>query len=106
MSQERVEGTSNTPKSLGNYQVPNIDSSVTRAANVAAPKVRVVHGANERPFDLDGKTVGSVRKSLRDVFSIPSDAEALIAGKSVGDDFVLEGGQVLEFIKESGVKGA
>jgi hypothetical protein len=68
-------------------------------------KVRVVHGANQDYFDLEGKTVGTVRKNLREVFNIPGDAEALISGKAVGDDFILEGGQSLEFLKESGVKG-
>ena len=68
--------------------------------------MRVVHGANEQYFDnLEGKTVGSVRKSLRDVFNIPGDASALIGGKEVGDDFILEGGQNLEFTKEAGIKG-
>jgi len=68
-------------------------------------KVRVVHGANQEYFNLAGKTVGSVRKNLREIFNIPSDAEALISGNAVPDDFVLEGGQSLEFLKESGVKG-
>jgi hypothetical protein len=87
------------------YQAPNIDASLSRATS-AMKKVRVVHGANEQYFDnLEGKTVGMVRKSLRDIFNIPGDAEALIAGKTVGDDFVLEGGQNLEFVKEAGVKG-
>jgi hypothetical protein len=87
------------------YAAPDIDATLSRATNMMK-KVRVVHGANEQYFDnLEGKTVGSVRKSLREVFNIPGDAEALIGGKNVGDDFILEGGQNLEFVKEAGVKG-
>jgi hypothetical protein len=93
-------------KSSGIYQAPDIDATLSRATS-AMKKVRVVHGANEQYFDnLEGKTVGMVRKSLREVFNIPGDAEALIGGKAVGDDFVLEGGQNLEFVKEAGVKGS
>ena len=91
--------------SADSYQAPDIDETLARATQ-SANKVRVVHGANEQYFEnLDGKTVGQVRKSLRDAFNIPGDANALITGKEVGDDFVLEGGMNLEFVKEAGVKG-
>jgi hypothetical protein len=92
-------GSSQTP-----YTVPDIDDTLARAQS-ATEKVRVVHGANEGYYDLAGKTVGSVRKSLREVFNIPGDADALIGNKSVGDDFILEDGMAVEFIKEAGVKG-
>jgi len=105
MSQERMENTSGaTNRSTTPYQAPNIDATLSRATN-AMKKVRVVHVANQDYFDLEGKTVGTVRKNLREVFNIPGDAEALISGKAVGDDFILEGGQSLEFVKEAGVKG-
>lgn len=67
--------------------------------------VRVVHGANEVVFDSDGRTVGDIRKSLREVLNIPWDADALIGGMSVNDERALCGGDVLEFIREQGVKG-
>lgn len=109
MSQDRLDKDVATPatSTTGNaiYQAPDIEATLTRATK-AVSKVRVVHGANEQYFDnLEGKTVGTVRKSLREVFNIPGDADALINGKTVGDDFVLEGGQNLEFVKEAGVKG-
>lgn len=106
MTQERMDKNTDTTKVAPVYQAPNIDASLSRATS-AMKKVRVVHGANEQYFDnLEGKTVGMVRKSLRDVFNIPGDAEALIGGKTVGDDFILEGAMNLEFVKEAGVKGA
>ena len=105
MSRERMENTSGSKnRGIATYQSPNIDVTLSRATN-AMKKVRVVHGANQDYFDLEGRTVGSVRKNLREVFNIPGDAEALISGKSVGDDFILEGGQNLEFVKEAGTKG-
>jgi hypothetical protein len=106
MSQERMNaGDSQRKVTSTDYQAPDIDATLNRAKGTLS-KVRVVNGANEQYFDnLEGKNVGSVRKSLREVFNIPGDASALIGGKEVGDDFILEGGMNLEFIKEAGVKG-
>jgi excisionase family DNA binding protein len=108
MAQDRMEATGDGQKPVHStsYTAPNIESTLNRA-QATLNKVRVVHGANEQYFDnLNGKTVGSVRKSLREVFNIPGDADALISGQEVGDDFILEGGMNLEFVKEAGVKGS
>lgn len=107
MSQDRMTNQENaTTKGISSsYTAPDIESTLSRASK-AMSKVRVVHGANEQYFDnLEGKTVGMVRKSLREVFNIPGDADALVSGKNVADDFILEGGMNLEFVKEAGVKG-
>ena len=102
MSQERMQSGGDSNRS---FDAPDIGESL-QAAKSVTQKVRVVHGVNEQYFDnLEGKTVGSVKKSLREVFNIPGDAEALIEGKAVQDDFILEGGMNLEFVKEAGVKG-
>jgi hypothetical protein len=103
--QERRMNEGSVQSSPQTVQAPDISQTLT-AASTLANKVRVVHGSNEQYFDnLGGKTVGTIRKSLREVFNIPGDAEALISGKKVTDDFILEGGQSLEFVKEAGVKG-
>jgi len=106
MPQDRMQqgGEEQQPEPQ-HLQGPDIGDALD-AAETAVSKVRVVHGANEEYFpNLSGKTVGSVRKSLREAFNIPGDADALIGNKNVGDDFVLEGGQTLEFSKDAGVKG-
>lgn len=105
MPQDRMDASSsNAPQQGSFYNAPDIEDALTNTAHVVN-KVRVVHGANEGYFDLQGKNVGSARKSLREVFNIPGDADAFIKDKTVGDDFVLEGGQVLEFSKDAGTKG-
>lgn len=106
MAQDRMEASGNQGrKSVDSYSSPDLEATLDRAA-AATQKVRVVHGANEQYFDnLEGKTVGSVKKSLREVFNIPGDASSLVSGKEVKDDFILEGGMNLEFVKEAGVKG-
>lgn len=69
-------------------------------------KVRVIHGANEQYFDnLVGRTVESIRKSLREVFNIPSDADAVVDGRTVDESYMVSAGQNLEFSKSAGVKG-
>ena len=106
MAQERMEASGDQgQRTADSYSAPDLESTLDRAA-AATEKVRVVHGANEGYFDnLEGKTVGSVKKSLREVYNIPGDATALVSGKEVQDDFILEGGMSLEFFKEAGVKG-
>lgn len=104
MTQERVQATGNPSFSGLGYQSTNVDSTLARVKSTM-DKVRVVHGVNEGYFDIDGKSVGSIRKSLREVFNIPGDASALIGGKEVGDEFIVEGNMTLEFVKEAGVKG-
>lgn len=103
--QREVVGGDTQGRQVDSYSPPDIDATLARAS-AATQKVRVVHGANEQYFDnLEGKTVGSIKKSLREVFNIPGDSQALVSNKEVGDDFILEGGMNLEFVKEAGIKG-
>lgn len=106
MSQEQMSGGGSRATQASTTPAPQSVSGLLSRAHRALDKVRVVHGANEQYFDnLGGKNVGSVRKSLREVFNIPGDATAMVDGKAVNDDFVLASGQNLEFVKEAGVKG-
>lgn len=106
MSQDRITDTSTSTPAPGGLQTPDISGALS-AASTVSDKIRVVHGANEMYFsNLGGKTVGTIKKSLREVMNIPSDADAVIGQKTVGDDFVLENGMNLEFVKEAGVKGS
>ncbi len=67
--------------------------------------VRVIHGANEGFFDLQNQTVRTVRKALTEVFNIPKNAVALIDGEPVVDESGIGDGDVLEFVRELGMKG-
>jgi len=67
--------------------------------------VRVVHGANEQSFDFQAITVGTIRRSLRDVFNISGAAVALISGVAASDDDLVECGDAVEFHNEQGRKG-
>ena len=72
----------------------------------AIGNVRITHGANDGEFQVVGKTVASVRRSLKTAYNIPDDAQSLIKGKPVSEDYVLKSSDNLEFVKAAGVKGA
>lgn len=68
--------------------------------------VKVMCGINSYPTDkVLGLRVSQVRDKFRDVLNIPKDARALINGKQVSGDPVVEDGCELEFVKETGEKG-
>lgn len=67
--------------------------------------VKVIHGANDGTFALEGTKVGSVRSSLVDAFNIPKDAIALVNGEQVDMGYKLATDDTLEFCKQSGSKG-
>ena len=68
-------------------------------------KTRIVHGANEDFFQCSGRTVGSLKRSLREVFNIPTDAIGFVDGLTVDDTYLLSGDETLEFVREWGEKG-
>lgn len=103
MSQERIHVDSSRVENKDlNFQT----AVPTPTKTVKPANVRVIHGPHEQYVNVAGKSVGHVRKKLRDVFNISNEAEALIAGESVNDEYVLTEGDQLEFVKSSGVKGS
>ena len=68
--------------------------------------VKVIHGANDGTFDLAGSKVSGVRASLVDAFNISQDAIAFVNGHRVADSYQLRVDDVIEFVRERGVKGA
>jgi hypothetical protein len=56
--------------------------------------VHVIHGPNEGRFPVGGKSVGNVKRCLKDAFSIPYFAEAFVDGKAVTLDHVLAAGRI------------
>lgn len=67
--------------------------------------VRVVHCCNEQVFSLAGYRVGVARKALKEPFNIGVEAMGVVDGLPVCEDFILNGGQTLEFVVPSGQKG-
>lgn len=67
--------------------------------------VRIVHGANEGRFEVAGKTVRSIAKSLRNAFNIPEGAQSFIGGTEVSGDHIVADGDTVEFVHTFGRKG-
>ncbi len=59
-----------------------------------------VRDSVKESVSLIGQTVSWVRAYLGEVFTIPHQAVALVDGKRVSEDFVLERGHILEFADE------
>jgi hypothetical protein len=69
-------------------------------------QVEVIHGVYAHSLPLSGMTVGQVRMELTDRMNIDPESLAVVDGNEVGDDTVIGEGQVLNFVKHSGEKGA
>jgi hypothetical protein len=71
-------------------------------------QVRVIHGPNDASFDrLAGKSIGSVRRAIKQVFSLPEHAQALLNGSPAHGDCLLHPGDIVEFVPTGwGMKGA
>ena len=68
--------------------------------------IKVTCGANTEEYgNIEGKSVGEVRRTLRDILNIPEGARALVNGETVEDNYKLALGDSLEFVKPAGQKG-
>ena len=77
------------------------------AEAVPAPqRVRVIAGADVQDMDLAGRRVADARAVALALFGVHPAATALVGGRRVAEDHVLDAGEVLEFVKYAGRKGA
>jgi hypothetical protein len=79
------------------------------AAPIAAPlaeTVQVIWGPIAENMAVGGMSVGDVRGLLQGPYNIPPQAAALVNGERVGAGHQLAAGDVLEFARASGEKGA
>ena len=68
--------------------------------------VKVMCGINSYPTDkVVGMRVSQIREKFKDVLNIPRDARALLNGRPVNADSIVEDNSELEFVKETGEKG-
>jgi len=92
------------PKSLGG--TPPDPTDTLASIDETLGNIHVISGANDGDYtNLVGKSVGQSRKYLKDSFSIANEAQSVVNGKDVNEDYVLTKNDTLEFIKQAGVKG-
>ena len=107
-SQGQQKPTGFANKKSESTTVPK-DTTVVSAASalekLEAAKIKVIHGATDGEFGLAGAKVSTVRYSLVEAFNIPGEAKSFVNGEEVQADYVLQSNDVLEFVKQAGVKG-
>jgi hypothetical protein len=68
-------------------------------------KVRVIYGVHSLDVTIAGRTVGEVRHALKQALNISPLAIAVVDGREVSEVYILNPGQLLEFVRLSGEKG-
>jgi hypothetical protein len=68
--------------------------------------VEVIHGVYAHSLPLAGMTVRQARAELEQRMNIDPDAMAVVDGHEADEDTILAQGQVLNFVKHAGEKGA
>ena len=67
---------------------------------------KVVYGPNSLNQNLNGKTVEEVTELLEDLFGLSGDETVKVNGVEVDDDYVIEDGDTIEYVKSAGSKGS
>jgi hypothetical protein len=88
----------------GDFTVETVED---KKGNTKTTTVKVTCGASESRFNIAGQTISAVRRYLTEGLNIGSDVNALINGEAPkgGETYVLQPGDNLEFVKQSGRKG-
>ena len=66
--------------------------------------VKVIHGANNGLFNIEGITVATLQASLSDAFNIPKEVLAFVNGEQVDPAYRLQPHDTVEFLKQYGEK--
>lgn len=99
MSQERVRSS--------NYAggPDAFSDEFATGTSTSEADVHVVYGPYAHSAPLAGRTVRAARGDLQERMHIDPEAISVVDGSEVDEDFVLEEGQVLTFVKHAGERG-
>ena len=67
--------------------------------------VTVTHGPYAEQLPVAGESVGRIRSMYADMFDLDPASQAVIDGREVDDDTILQAGQLLVFVRHAGEKG-
>lgn len=68
--------------------------------------VRIIYGVHSLEVNIAGRSVEEIRAQLSQALNIGPRAIAVIDGREVMESTILQGGEVLEFVRLAGEKGA
>lgn len=84
-------------------QVPRVRAvSPTRTQET----VRVIYGVHSLEVNIAGRSVGEVRAALKQALNIGPQAVAVVDGREILESHILQGGEILEFVRLAGEKGS
>lgn len=67
--------------------------------------VTVSHGVHTEALPVANMTVGAIRTQFADRFDIDPDSTAVLDGNDATDETIVQGNQLLMFVRKAGVKG-
>lgn len=68
-------------------------------------QAQIRFGVYNQPGNHAGKTVKQVRDSVGSLWGVPKDANAFVGKDKVGDDYIIQPGDNIEFHRRAGEKG-
>lgn len=77
----------------------------TPGQNPGAGNAQIRYGVNNQPGAHAGKTVGQIRQSFGAMWGVPTDANAFKGKEKLGEDYVIQPGDNIEFHRRAGEKG-
>jgi hypothetical protein len=67
--------------------------------------VRVIYGVHSLDVNIAGRSVGEIRAALRQALNISPQAVAVVDGRERLESYILQVGEILEFVRLAGEKG-
>lgn len=84
---------------------PGPSTGIFDEAGAPTGNATVISGVFSEQLPVGNTTVGEIRARFRDRFDIHPDSQAVLGGHDVGDDVIVQPGQVLIFAHRAGEKG-
>ena len=66
---------------------------------------RIEYGNDSWNLELAGKPLGAVLNQYRGLFNIPTGARVEVNGQQMSDSYVIQAGDHIECVRETGAKG-
>lgn len=74
-------------------------------ANEGGGTAEIRWGVYQDVDEYVGMSVGQIREQLDGVWNIPTDTQTFVGDKAVGNDYVIQANDSVNFIRRSGEKG-
>lgn len=104
-SKGKVTSTTSTPKSTGPLRTLSASLDSEKFGSAYTNTITVSCGAASGNYPVVGKKISEVSIFLKEALNISVDSKPLVNGTEVGESYVLQNKDVLEFVAKAGRKG-